>query len=133
MSSKYSPLKLAALTTPYFIAVPIVIFLMNVLKVSAHDMGILTIQGIILGLFYLGVAYLSNKRKIILKYILLILVVSIPIAIMMQFVVYMAVQQYDSILIVIWVFILAIALACTYEILKIAKASKFYRTTSRDG
>ena len=133
MSSKYTPLKFAALITPYFIAVLIAISLVSVLGVSAYNMGILTIQGIVFGLFYLVVAYLGNKRKITsLKFIILVLFSSIPLAVMMQSIVHTAIQ-YDNILIIIFVFTLAIIVACTYEILKIIKSSEFYSLTSRDG
>ena len=133
MSSKYTSLKFAALTTPYFITVPIAIFLINVLNVSTHDMGILIGQGIVLGLFYLMVAYIGNKGKITsLKFIILILVVSLPLAIVMQSIIYTAVQ-YDSILVIIFVFILAIATAFTYEILRMLIGSKFHRATCMDG
>jgi len=127
MSSKYTPLKFAALITPYFITVPIAIFLMSVLNVSAHDMGILAIQGVVLGLFYLVVAYLSNRRKITsLKFIILILVLSLPLATVMQSIVQITVR-YDNVLIIIWIFTLAITVACTYEILRMLMSSKFHK------
>ena len=133
MSSKYTPLKFAALVTSYFIAVLIAIFLINVLNVSSSDMGILIVQGVVFGIFYLIVAYFGNNGKITsLKFVILILVATIPLAIAIQSIVHMAVQ-YDSILIITFVFILAITVACTYEILGMLIGFKFYKATRRNG
>lgn len=123
MRSKYAPLKLAILTTPHFIAVPLVICLTAILNVSTHDIFILTILGSVLGFYLLFAAYIGSTRRF--KLIIPLLIISIPLAFALQFIIQIALE-YDNVMVIIWAFVSGIIVACTFEILRMIRFREQY-------
>lgn len=112
-------LKFAALTTPHFIAIPVTIFLSNVIGISAYEIGVLIILGLIIGTFYSLVAYFGNRRKI-MYLVSLTIAMSIPLAMGVQYIIQIAIEH-DTVLIVVYPFIFAVMEACSYEILRMIR------------
>lgn len=130
MIFNYTPLKLAVLVTPHFIAVPVIVFLIDILNVSPFEIAILTAIGVVFGVYYLIiVAYASSQRKI-LKLVVPVLAVSVPLALALQHVIQLALK-YDSLILILWVFLVTLIVGWSYEIYKTLKDVGARRESSK--